>query len=147
MPELLCSAATTEISCTWSQPSQETVTNYLLSWHYTGPCTIDAQSFLLEGTTRFRELQNLQEGGHYDVSLNALNGGSQGPAATVSVTTQIEGWPWAGYINVILIHNTHLVLVPDKLVPTVGIINVKSLNNMLYILPKYLSLINRTRKP
>ena len=67
------------------------MTNYLLSWHYTGPCTIDAQSFLLEGTARSHVLHGLQEGGNYYVSLFAVSGVSQGPTATVSVTTEIIG--------------------------------------------------------
>ena len=90
-PELLCSAGTTRISCTWTQPITDTVTNYLLSWNYNGPCTVDAQSFLLERSARSYVFQGLQEGGDYDVSLFAVNGVDQGPRAMISVNTDILG--------------------------------------------------------
>ena len=93
MPSDLRCVATSSmaIDCTWSQPSTEIVDHYLFSWHYTGPCDEDAQSFLLEGSVRNQRLQDLQEGGNYAVSLFGLNDIGQGPTAMTLVSTSSAG--------------------------------------------------------
>lgn len=90
-PGLSCSAEATTIDCTWSQPSTDSVTNYLFSWRYLGPCDADTQSFFLDAGARAHSVMNLEEGGEYVVSLIAMNNVGQSPEADVAVTTQSTG--------------------------------------------------------
>jgi hypothetical protein len=67
------------------------VANYLISWEYTGPCSIDTQSFLLGGEDTSRELVDLEEAGVFIVRLFALNSAGRGPAAESRVQTLSSG--------------------------------------------------------
>lgn len=88
---LSCSATSSTITCTWSQPATDTLINYLLSWRYTGPCDADTQSFLLSGQDRNHTLRDLEEGGLYMVMIYAVNSVGRGPTASVQVDTENSG--------------------------------------------------------
>lgn len=89
--DLQCSSTASTISCSWSQPATDVVTNYLLSWDYTGPCDTDSQSFLLSGLDRNYTLRDLEEGGTFKIILYAINSVGPGPNAEFQVTTEGTG--------------------------------------------------------
>lgn len=88
---LQCSSTANTIGCTWEQPNPDRVANYLLTWRYTGPCDTNSQSFLLGSETRSRVLEDLEEGGNYNVLLTPMNSVGAGAAVTVQVTTESVG--------------------------------------------------------
>lgn len=64
--------------------------NYLITWRYTGPCDTDTQSFLLDSGARSRTLEDLEEGGNFEIRLMPMN--SIGDTTTsVQVSTQNSG--------------------------------------------------------
>lgn len=86
---LQCSATVSTITCTWSQV--DTVTNYLITWLYTGPCDRDTQSFLLSGQDRNHTLRDLEEGGMFQIMLYAMNSAGRGPTVIFIVSTDSIG--------------------------------------------------------
>jgi len=101
MPALICAAIGTQvINCSWTKAAAETVNHYLLTWNYVGPCNPDSQSFLLQGSDRQLVLNDLEEGGNYDISLLAVNSLQRGPAAKVSVSTAMASEFYNNYMHV-----------------------------------------------
>ncbi len=86
-----CLSTANTINCTWGQPNSDRVANYLLTWRYTGPCETDSRSFLLDRDVRSHVLENLEEGGNYNVVLTPMNSLGGGTAATAEITTESAG--------------------------------------------------------
>ena len=89
--EFQCSATSNSISCFWEQSTSDTVTNYLLSLRYIEPCDTNTQSFILDRSTRNYMLNGLEEGGLYNIMLNAVNAIGSGLTATIQVATENAG--------------------------------------------------------
>lgn len=89
--EFQCSATSNSISCLWEQSASDTVTNYLLSLRYVRPCDTNTQSFILDRNSRNHTLNELEEGGVYNIMLYAVNTVGQGPTAISQVATENAG--------------------------------------------------------
>ena len=86
---------TSSATISWMQHPLGYVTNYSVSWTYSGPCTgvqgLDGTDVLTDGTTRNYTLIDLEPNSEYSVQVVATNNAGSSLAGHATVYTAIAG--------------------------------------------------------
>ena len=87
------SESPTSINLAWTQPGDEVVDSYEVSFSYQGPCSgfNHTNTTTVDGTTRQYTLTGLQEFSNYTVTVVAVNGAGRSEESILNVVTLANG--------------------------------------------------------
>ena len=90
---MVISESPTSINLTWTQPGDEVVDSYEVSFSYQGPCSgfNHTNTTTVDGTTRQYTLTGLQEFSNYTVTVVAVNDAGGSEESSENVVTMADG--------------------------------------------------------